>query len=50
MAKKEHTEEDRINRCKVCICDDRFVDGFCENKCQGRREIEEKLNPQQEQE
>lgn len=41
---KEHTEEERVEkgakglRCRVCICEEKEMEGFCENKCQGRRE------------
>ncbi len=34
----EHTEEDRKERCRVCICTEKDIEGFCEEKCQGRRE------------
>ena len=35
----EIPEELREERCRACICEERFIDGFCENRCQGRRAI-----------
>ncbi|KKN51784.1 hypothetical protein LCGC14_0619610 [marine sediment metagenome] len=34
----EHTEEEKRERCAVCICEEKEIEGFCENDCQGRRE------------
>ncbi len=35
---KEHTEAERAERCAVCMCEEKNVEGFCEDNCQGRRE------------
>lgn len=34
----EFTEEERVERCAACMCEEKDVEGFCENQCQGRRE------------
>lgn len=33
----EHTEEEKKERCRVCICEEQYIEGFCENECQSRR-------------
>lgn len=44
----EHTEKERPEKCEACLCEERFIDGFCENRCQGKNKIQEEMDKNKE--